>query len=152
MTTTARLNRRVVLLGLSGAATSGCGYLLYPGRRGRTGGRIDIPVLIIDLLWLLPGVLPGAICLIVDFVSGCIYEGGGRRATSSAPSAHDSRTATVEVVLDGAVVATGEVAPDRKADLRWSAAVDEAALRARAQVRVVTADGAVAQARVGALV
>ncbi len=62
------MNRRAVMTsGMALLATSSCGYLLYPGRRGRTGGRIDIPVLIIDLLWFIPGVLPGVICLIVDF-------------------------------------------------------------------------------------
>lgn len=32
-----------------------------------------------DLLWLIPGVIPGVIALVVDFSSGAIYVGGGRR-------------------------------------------------------------------------
>lgn len=147
------MNRRAVMTsGMALLATSSCGYLLYPGRRGRTGGRIDIPVLIIDLLWFIPGVLPGVICLIVDFTSGCIYGGGGRASTSSPPSPLDSRVTTVEVELDGKVIATGEVAPDRKANLTWSQQVDEATLRSRAKVRVISSDGASAAGDVAALV
>ncbi|MBL8938824.1 MAG: hypothetical protein JNM69_29960 [Archangium sp.] len=147
------LNRRAVMTsGIALLASSSCGYLLYPGRRGRTGGRIDIPVLIIDLLWFIPGVLPGVICLIVDFTSGCIYGGGGRASTSSSPSPLDSRVTTVEVELDGKVVAPGEGAADRKASLTWSQQVDDATLRARAKVRVITSDGASAASSLGALV
>lgn len=147
------MKRRAVLAsGAALLATSSCGYLLYPGRRGRTGGRIDIPVLIIDLLWFIPGVLPGVICLIVDFTSGCIYGGGGRASTSSSPSPLDSRVTTVEVELDGKVIATGDVAPDRKASLTWSQQVDESTLRARGKVRVLSADGAWATGDLGALV
>ncbi|MBM4780580.1 MAG: hypothetical protein GQE15_23020 [Archangiaceae bacterium] len=146
------LNRRTVMSGLALFAASSCGYVLYPGRRGRTGGRIDIPVLIIDLLWFIPGVLPGVICLIVDFTSGCIYGGGGRASTSSSPSPLDSRVTTVEIELDGKVVATGEVAADRKANLTWSQQVDDATLRARGKVRVISSDGASAAGEVSALV
>lgn len=109
-------------------------------------------MLIIDLLWFIPGVLPGVICLIVDFTSGCIYGGGGRASTSSPPSPLDSRVTKVEVELDGKVIATGEVAPDRKANLTWSQQVDEPTLRARAKVRVISSDGASAAGDVGALV
>ncbi|MER2565294.1 MAG: hypothetical protein ABTQ32_31505 [Myxococcaceae bacterium] len=147
------LNRRAVMTGaLALLTTSSCGYVLYPGRRGRSGGRIDIPVLIIDILWFIPGVLPGVICLIVDFTSGCIYGGGGRASTSSSPSPLDSRLTVVEVELDGKVIATGEVAADRRANLTWSQHVDEATLRARAKVRVISSDGASAAGDLGALV
>jgi len=125
---------------------SSCGYILYPGRRGRTSGTIDIPVLIIDILWFIPGLVPGLICLIVDFASGCIYEGGERAKTSSPPSGNESRDATVEIELDGEIVATGKVAADRKTNLTWSRQVDDATLRARGHVLVRTTDGAVARA------
>jgi hypothetical protein len=51
----------------------GCGYLLHPERRGNHGGTIDGASLVMDLLWLLPGVVPGVVALIVDFSSGAVY-------------------------------------------------------------------------------
>lgn len=145
------LVRRQVLLGGLAVSTSGCGYILYPGRRGRTHGAVDIPVLIIDLLWLIPGLLPGAICLIVDFTSGCIYRGGGRAETSSPPSPDPSLVTHVDVELDGVVVATGLVQPDRRTALEWSTSADEAALRERAKLRVRSSQGSVAEAPVRTL-
>ena len=53
--------------------TTGCGYILYPERRGTSGGTIDGGTLVMDLLWLIPGVVPGVVCLIVDFSSGAMY-------------------------------------------------------------------------------
>jgi len=149
----AKTTRRSVLV--RGAAAvmllgaSGCGYLLYPERRGRVSGRMDVPVLVVDLLWLIPGIVPGVICLIVDFTTGCIYESQGRASGSgeSRPPA-----ATVTVHLDGAVVATGELKPDRSAQLSWSRAPDPAALRARGRVVVSAGDGAKAEAPVGSLI
>lgn len=144
----AGLNRRGVLVGgvagLLMLGTTGCGYVLYPGRRGRTGGRVDLPVLVIDLLWLIPGLLPGLICLVVDFASGCIYEGGESASTSAAKRLPVA--ATVQVELDGEIVASGRVLPDRTVPLRWSRVVDGDTLRARARVVVRTDDGALAQA------
>lgn len=152
-TTVDTLGRRRLLAGgvagLLMLGSSSCGYVLYPGRRGRSGGTIDIPVLIIDLLWLLPGLVPGLICLIVDFTSGCIYGGGGGGASRSPrPGQSDPRVATVEVEVDGEVVASGQVEPAGKTQLRWSRVVDEATLREKARVVVRTGDGALAQAHV----
>lgn len=59
--------------GALGMSVNACGYLIYPERKGRSAGRIDTPIFIVDLLWLLPGILPGVICLAVDFSTGCIY-------------------------------------------------------------------------------
>lgn len=53
-----------------------CGFILYPERRGRTQGRIDPVVLVLDCLWLIPGIIPGVVALVVDFVTGGIYESG----------------------------------------------------------------------------
>lgn len=142
------MNRRTLLVGgatMFGA--TGCGYILYPSRSGRRGGSIDIPVLIIDVLWFIPGLVPGLVCLIVDFATGCIYGGGDRVGTSSSPSTSESRDARVEIELDGEVVAVGHVTPDRKASLQWRRQVDEATLRARAQVTVRTG-GSAARAEV----
>lgn len=59
-------------------ATSGCGYILHPERRDRRvhSNDIDVPILIMDLLWLIPGVIPGVIALAVDITSGALYKGG----------------------------------------------------------------------------
>jgi len=57
------------------AATS-CGYILYPERRGQHGGTIDGGTLVMDLLWLIPGIVPGVVFLIVDFTSGSMYVSG----------------------------------------------------------------------------
>lgn len=150
--TPAALPRRQLLTStalLLGA--SGCGYLLYPGRNGRRGGKVDPLVLIVDLLWLLPGLVPGIICLAVDFTTGCIYGGGERAQTSSPPSPGASHVATVEVELDGEVVAVGQLEPDRKAALTWKRPADEASVRERARVLVRTPSGALAQADVRTL-
>jgi hypothetical protein len=53
--------------------TSGCGYVLHPERRGNHGGTIDGTTLVFDLLWLIPGIVPGVVFLIVDFSSGAMY-------------------------------------------------------------------------------
>lgn len=59
--------------------TFNCGYFLYPERRGNPPGQIDTGTLVLDILWLIPGLIPGAIALAVDFTSGAIYLSGGRR-------------------------------------------------------------------------
>jgi hypothetical protein len=43
--------------------------------------------MVMDLLWLLAGIVPGVVALIVDFSSGAIYVGGGR-ALRLAPGGH----------------------------------------------------------------
>ncbi|MBN2722891.1 MAG: hypothetical protein JXR95_02340 [Deltaproteobacteria bacterium] len=57
------------------AVTAGCGYFLHPERRNRgvAGGRIDTGALVMDILWLIPGIVPGVIALLVDFTTGAIY-------------------------------------------------------------------------------
>ncbi|MCL4478294.1 MAG: hypothetical protein M1381_04235 [Deltaproteobacteria bacterium] len=57
-------------------STVNCGFLLYPERRGNRPGVIDGTVLVMDCLWLLAGVVPGVVALVVDFTSGSIYFGG----------------------------------------------------------------------------
>ena len=61
------------MLATAALPTAGCGYLLHPERRGNDGGTIDGGSLIMDLLWLLPGVVPGVVALVVDFSSGAVY-------------------------------------------------------------------------------
>jgi len=70
------MNRRLALLTLA-VSPLGCGYLLHPERRGTQSGRIDSATMVMDLLWLLVGVIPGVVALIVDFSSGAIYVRGG---------------------------------------------------------------------------
>jgi len=60
------------------AVTTNCGFILYPERRGQKEGQIDlnnidVVVLILDILWFIPGIIPGAVALAVDFLTGCIY-------------------------------------------------------------------------------
>jgi hypothetical protein len=50
-----------------------CGTLLYPERRGQTGGRIDPAVAIMNGLGLLLFLIPGIIAFAVDFSTGAIY-------------------------------------------------------------------------------
>ena len=50
-----------------------CGYILYPERKGQTGGKIDAGVAVLDGLGLLFFIIPGIIAYAVDFSSGCIY-------------------------------------------------------------------------------
>lgn len=54
-------------------ATSGCAYTLHPERRGNHGGDISGTMLACDLLWLIPGIIPGVVFLVVDFTSGAMY-------------------------------------------------------------------------------
>lgn len=70
-------------------SSTGCGYFLYPERRGNSGGSVDGGTLVMDLLWLLPGLVPGVVALIVDFSSGAIYTGRGTRtAVRMSPNSH----------------------------------------------------------------
>jgi len=59
--------------------TTSCGYILYPQRRNAkaSGGQVDVAVVVMDCLWLIPGILPGVIALIVDGVTGAWYKSGG---------------------------------------------------------------------------
>src|ERR1022692_3128810 len=65
----------------------GCGYLLYPERRGQQSGRIDSGTMVMDLLWLLAGVVPGVNALGGGFSSGGIYVRGGT-ALRLSPDGH----------------------------------------------------------------
>jgi hypothetical protein len=70
----------LALLAVFAFTTTGCGYILAPERRGRNArsGQLDIPVIIMDVLWLIPGIIPGVIALIVDGVTGAWYKSGGK--------------------------------------------------------------------------
>ncbi|HEY1812592.1 MAG TPA: hypothetical protein VGG74_09625 [Kofleriaceae bacterium] len=69
-----RVSRAVAAVALAATfATSACAYTFHPERRGNHGGDIAGAPLVGDLLWLIPGIIPGVVFLIVDFTSGAIY-------------------------------------------------------------------------------
>lgn len=137
MTQPACIQRRDLLkLGVGGVGlfSASCGWILYPERNGRRGGEVDLFVLLVDLLWLLPGLLPGAVCLAVDFATGCIYRSGySAKAVPMKRLSLGERPATAEVTLDGAVVARSKGEPDREGrlELVWLDGVDPEAVRQR---------------------
>ncbi|MEI9477482.1 MAG: polyribonucleotide nucleotidyltransferase [Deltaproteobacteria bacterium] len=63
---------------------AGCGAIIYPERRGQTGGRIDVGIAILDAAWLIVFIIPGLIAFGVDFTTGAIYMPSGRRRSVSA--------------------------------------------------------------------
>lgn len=66
----------VVVLAALLAGSVNCGLILHPERKGTKGGKIDGPILVMDCLWLLAGVVPGVVAIVVDFATGCVYESG----------------------------------------------------------------------------
>lgn len=146
-----RLPRRQ-LLGAASALFlgSGCGYLLYPERKGRNGGYIDTGPFIIDLLWLLPGLIPGIICLIVDFSTGCIYRGGGGAQNDKDPRDPSEPMPIAKVMLDGKVVGQSGVDPEDATRIRmyWSTDVDREAVKARGELVFLRHDAVQASGRV----
>lgn len=57
---------------------AGCGTIIYPERRGQTGGKIDPAVVIMDGIGLLFWVIPGLVAFAVEFATGAIYTSSGR--------------------------------------------------------------------------
>ncbi len=76
---------RAIALTSALAMASGCGYFFHPERRGNSGGEISGVSLVGDLLWLIPGIIPGVVALAIDFTSGAVYIGGGRYGMTVAP-------------------------------------------------------------------
>ncbi len=61
--------------------TARCGLIIYKERRDRKppkpdARKIDPAVLIMDCAWLLVGIIPGAVALIIDFATGGVYLSG----------------------------------------------------------------------------
>ena len=143
------LTRRGLIGGVAlGLLGSGCGYLLYPERRGRRSGVIDGGVLIVDVLWLLPGLLPGIICLVVDFSTGCIYASG----SSAAGAQPAGEPVKVAIDVGGRQIARGEVQPDGRAHLVWSEPTDVETLRAHGRIIAIGGEDNIAQAHLGELI
>jgi hypothetical protein len=76
-----------------------CATILYPERKGNAGGQIDVGPLILDCLWLIPGIIPGVIALAVDFVTGAIYLGGGKKKSSAIRVGRDGEIAVRKPAL-----------------------------------------------------
>lgn len=92
---TGRWRRRAAVAAVLSTALSAasCGYVLHPERRGNSGGSMDGGTLVMDLLWLIPGIVPGVVALVVDFSSGAIYT--GRAAGIAVTIPPDGRVALV---------------------------------------------------------
>jgi hypothetical protein len=147
-----RLPRRAFLVGASLSAlggASGCGWILYPERRGNRSGEVDIGVLVVDLLWLLPGIVPGAVCLAVDFTSGAIYR---KPQTAVRRPAGATDHVTARVGLDERVVAEATGSPEEALELRWREDVVPAHAHAHGILRLDGAFGGTARAPLGDLV
>jgi|SRR5579871_842264 len=54
-------------------ASTGCGTILYPERKGQPAGRLDWGIVALDALGLLLFFIPGVIAFAVDFNNGSIY-------------------------------------------------------------------------------
>ncbi len=64
----------LVLLAAFVISATGCGYILYPERRhAELSNEIDGKIVVFDCLWLIVGVIPGVVALIVDGVNGTWY-------------------------------------------------------------------------------
>lgn len=62
---------------------TGCGYFLYPERRGqRPIGRIDPAVAALDALGLIIFIVPGVIAFAVDITNGTLYLPSSHRHSS----------------------------------------------------------------------
>ena len=68
-----RMVNWVVLAAFIIAAT-GCGYMLHPERRhAKLSNEVDGEIVLFDCLWLIAGVIPGVVALVVDGVNGTWY-------------------------------------------------------------------------------
>ena len=55
-------------------AATGCGYMLHPERRhAKLSHELDGEIVLFDCLWLIAGVIPGVIALVVDGVNDTWY-------------------------------------------------------------------------------
>jgi hypothetical protein len=76
--TRTRFDRLVSAVCAGALLSLSCGTILYPERRGRTSGRVDAGIAVLDALWLLLFIIPGVVAFVVDFSTGAIYVSGGR--------------------------------------------------------------------------
>ncbi|MFW6145929.1 MAG: hypothetical protein ACOC7R_01190 [Planctomycetota bacterium] len=136
---TVRLTSWVVFVALL-VATTGCGYILYPERRTRPlSDTIDASVVIFDCLWLLVGVVPGVVALIVDGTNDTWYyteeelaqkgwadqqtrrtipRGTEMQVRLHGPAPEDVTVALRLLAPDGTVLADSTTTPDPLTDLQ----------------------------------
>jgi hypothetical protein len=61
--------------------TYGCGYILYPERRNAVPSKdLDTTVVVYDCLWLLAGVIPGVVAIVIDATNRTWYYPEGHKA------------------------------------------------------------------------
>jgi hypothetical protein len=85
----------------------GCGAILYPERKGQTGGQIDPGVAVLDAAGLLLFIIPGVIAFGVDFSTGAIYLPPGKSQKAGAAAASDE-IAVIKVDPEDLNIATLE--------------------------------------------
>ncbi len=94
-----RVSRALAALAVI-AMMASCAYTFHPERRGNTGGEIAGAPLVGDILWFIPGIIPGVIFLVVDFTSGAIYRTPGEHRTEvrigQQPTAHAPTSASAQ--------------------------------------------------------
>jgi hypothetical protein len=95
-----KLSRSIAALAVAAVAFSGCAYTFHPERRGNTGGEIAGAPLVGDILWFIPGIIPGVVFLVVDFTSGAIYRSPGEHHAEvrigQQPTAHVTPSASAQ--------------------------------------------------------
>lgn len=77
-----------------------CGTILYPERKGQTGGQLDAGVVILDAVGLFFFFIPGVIAFAVDFSNGTIYAPGGHSSTLSPDEMESISASDVEGGVD----------------------------------------------------
>lgn len=118
--------------------STGCAYVLHPQQRGNKGGALDVPMLVCDCLWLIVGIIPGVVCLVVDFVNGAIYKGGVKGHKTNAkgdlqvklPETTPKGSYELRLVSPKGQVVSRDarrVVPSRIHDRRLSVSLDQAA-------------------------
>ncbi len=107
--------KTIALVAALGTFSASCAYVLHPERRnsGRTSGRLDTVPLVLDILWFLPGIIPGVVAIIVDFTTGAIYvdNSGARHGVKNSrlairiPAVNQPTTVTLKLLsADGRVL------------------------------------------------
>ena len=78
MTTLKKRILTFATLGFFAFSSVGCGYLMHPNRRnGNHTSTLDPMIVLFDVLWFIPGFVPGVVAVIVDSVNGTWYYAPG---------------------------------------------------------------------------
>ena len=143
-----RLRHAVVASGLAFtlATTSTCGYVLHPERRGQPPtGQLDVAVVVMDILWFLPGIIPGVIAVVVDSTTNSWYLPRGRWASRGPVLAPGTKLALrVPAIGSPRTYVLRLRAPDGKVLARFRKTVD---LRDRGKTLLMDPSRALATAR-----